>query len=183
MRALTISTALLLCACQQSSPPAENMAANDMAVETINETEALPAMTAQDFANKAAASDMFEIESSKAALATSSSDSVKKFAQMMVDAHTKSSADLKAALASADPAVTPSATLDPAQQASLDSLKSAPAAAFDAAYKTAQVDGHQQALAMLQQYAAGGQAGPAKDFAAKMVPIVTEHLRMAQELK
>ena len=183
MRTLAISMALVLCACQQSAPPADNAAANDMATETVNETDAMAPMSVQDFANKAAASDMFEIESSKAALATSSSADVKKFAQMMVDAHTKSTADLKAALAGADPAVTPDPTLDPMQQASLDSLKSAPATAFDAAYKTAQVDGHQKALAMLQQYAAGGEAGPAKDFAAKMVPIVTEHLKMAQELK
>ena len=183
MRTLAISMALVLCACQQSAPPADNTAANDMTNETVNETEALAPMSVQDFANKAAASDKFEIDSSKAALATSSSDDVKKFAQMMVDAHTKSSADLKAALAGANPAVTPDPTLDADQQASLDSLKAAPAAAFDAAYKTAQVDGHQKALAMLQQYAAGGEAGPAKDFAAKMVPIVTEHLRMAQALK
>jgi putative membrane protein len=176
---MAISMALALCACQQSAPPADNMAANDITTETVNETDAMAPMSVQDFANKAAASDMFEIESSKAALATSTSDGVKKFAQTMIDAHTKSTADLKAALKD----VTPDPTLDPTQQASLDSLKSAPAAAFDAAYKTAQVDGHQKALAMLQQYAAGGEAGPAKDFAAKMVPIVTEHLKMAQELK
>jgi len=179
MRTLAISMALALCACQPSGEPADNVAANDMTVETVNETEAMAPMSVQDFANKAAASDAFEIESSKAALATSSSDEVKKFAQAMIDAHTKSTADLKAALTR----VTPDPTLDPAQQASLDALKAAPAAAFDTAYKTAQVDGHQKALAMLQQYAAGGEAGPAKDLATKMVPVVTEHLRMAQELK
>jgi putative membrane protein len=183
MRTLAISMALVLCACKPSGEPADNVAMNDVATETVNETEAAAPMSVQDFANKAAASDAFEIESSKAALATSTSDDIKKFAQAMVDAHTRSTADLKAALAGATPAVTPDPTLDPAQQASLDALKAATGAAFDAAYKSAQVDGHQKALPMLQQYAAGGEAGPAKDFATKMVPTVTEHLRMAQELK
>src|SRR6476619_5710209 len=63
------------------------MAANDMAASPL---------TAQGFVNAAAASDKFEIETSKLAAANASSAAVKKFATQMIAAHTASTAKLKA---------------------------------------------------------------------------------------
>ena len=133
----------------------------------------------QAFANTAAASDTFEIQSSQLAAANASSSAVKSFARHMIDAHTSSTAKLKTAAAGVSPAITPTPTLTADQQQQLDSLKSQKGAAFDSAYIDAQV----AALEALRNYAASGEAPALKTFASQMIPIVTAHLNSAKALK
>ena len=54
----------------------------------------IPASGAQSFANIAAASDAFEIETSRLALANGASAAVKSYANKMIEAHTASTAKL-----------------------------------------------------------------------------------------
>lgn len=140
-------------------------------------------MTAQGFANAAAASDHFEIESSKMAATQASSAKVKSFAKTMISAHTASTAKLKGIASAMSPAMTPDDTLTADQQAALDSLKGQNGAAFDSAYASAQVDGHQKTLDALKNYAASGDNAELKTFANGMIPTVTAHLNMAKGLK
>jgi putative membrane protein len=165
---------------------------NDMATDTnvaampsteATNTQMAAPMTAQGFANAAAASDKFEIESSKLAAAQGQSSAVKSFADKMISAHTASTAKLKAVAGAQTPAVTPDDTLNPAQQASLDSLKPLHGADFDKAYAAAQVDAHQKTLDALNAYASGGDNAALKNLASGMVPTVTAHLNMAKGLK
>ena len=58
-----------------------------------------------DFASKVSVANQFEIDTSQLALKYSKSDDIKKFAQQMIDDHTKAGVDFKAALAKAN--VTP----------------------------------------------------------------------------
>ena len=181
---------LALTACKQNT--STNNYATDMNVTTENETvttetantaaEAAP-MTAQGFVNAAAASDRFEIESSKLAAASASSAAVKSFATKMISAHTASTAKLKSALAGMSPALTPDDTLNPDQQTKLDNLKTLKGADFDSAYASAQVAAHQAALDALNGYAASGDNPTLKSFASGLVPTVTAHLNMAKGLK
>ena len=140
-------------------------------------------LTAQAFANAAAASDNFEIQSSKMADTQASSAAVKKFAKTMISAHTASTAKLKGITSGMSPAITPDDTLNPDQQAAIDSLKGQKGAAFDTAYAAAQVDGHQKTLDALKAYAASGDNAKLKTFAKDMIPTVTAHLNMAKALK
>jgi putative membrane protein len=140
-------------------------------------------LTAQAFANAAAASDHFEVESSKLAAAQASSAKVKSFAKQMISAHTASTAKLKGIAAKLSPAITPDDTLNADQQAALDSLKGQKGAAFDSAYASAQVDGHQKTLDALKAYAASGDNAQLKGFATDLIPIVIAHLNMAKGLK
>lgn len=148
-----------------------------------------PAMTAptasagQMFANAAAASDAFEIETSRLALANSSSKAIKAYAQKMIDAHTASTAKLKAAAASAAPAITPDPALTPEQSAKLDSLKSLKGVAFDSVYIEAQQGAHQMTLDTLRAYSLSGDVLALKTLAGQMVPTVAAHLNMAKTLK
>lgn len=169
-----------------------NTTGNDMATDAnmadngmiANETATAPSpLTAQGFANAAAASDKFEIESSKLAAASASSAGVKSFAAKMVTAHTESTAKLKSTLAGMSPAVTPDDTLSADQQAKLDSLKGLKGAEFDSAYATAQTEAHQKTLDALNAYSASGDNDKLKAFAAGMVPTVTAHLNLAKGLK
>jgi putative membrane protein len=149
----------------------------------MNSAEAAAPMTAQGFANAAAASDKFEIDSSKLAASQASSTAVKSFADKMISAHTASTATLKKLAAGMNPAMTPDDTLNADQQAAMDSLKGKKGADFDSAYAAAQVDGHQKTLDALKAYAASGDNATLKSFAEGMVPTVTAHLNMAKGLK
>lgn len=156
----------------------------DNTVVATNDIAAVPTPNGgQSFANTAAASDAFEIATSKLALDKSGSAAVKKFAQKMIDAHTGSTARLKAIAAGAVPAITPDPTLTAGQQATVDSLKNLTGPDFDKAYAAAQVDGHQKTLDALKAYAATGDVPAFKDFATNLVPTVTAHLNMAKSLK
>ena len=154
---------------------------NGMAAAT-NATAPSPT-TAQGFINAAAASDRFEIESSKLAASSASSAAVKKFATQMISAHSASTAKLKSIVGGMSPPMTPDDTLNPTQQQKLDSLKGLNGAAFDSAYASAQVEAHQMALDMLKNYAASGDNAQLKTFANGMIPTVTAHLNMAKGLK
>jgi len=138
------------------------------------------AMDAQTFADTAAASDMYEIEAGKLAQEMGSSDAVKDFGGMMVEAHTKSSADLKSAAAEAD-GVTVDPQLTAKHQSDLDALRNA-GEMFDAIYKTQQVAAHEAALALLTDYGTNGDSEPLKAFATNTRPVVEEHLMHAREL-
>jgi putative membrane protein len=137
----------------------------------------------QTFANTAAASDAFEIATSKLAATAAKSTAVKTFATKMIDAHTGSTTKLKGIAAGLTPPITPDPTLSADQQKKLDDLKGLNGASFDAAYAAAQVEAHQTALDGLKAYAATGDVPQLKTFASGLVPTVTAHLNMAKTLK
>ena len=137
-------------------------------------------MTPQDFATTAASSDMFEIQSSEIALEKAQSDQVKEFAQQMIDDHTKASEELKAA-AEQDGASLPGELLE-THQVQLDQLGNASDDGFDAAYIQAQVLAHEEAIALMTDYAENGEDGALKAHAQKTAPIIQTHLEHVQQL-
>lgn len=139
--------------------------------------DAATPMNGQQFADTAAASDMFEIESSKLAQEKATTGPVKEFAAMMIKDHTASTAKLKEAAGKAEPAVTPKPTLNAEQTANLEALRGASGEQFDALYKQQQVMAHQKALAALQGYAASGDVPSLKAFAAGTSKVVEAHFR------
>jgi putative membrane protein len=176
--------ALGACGQKQGAAPSET-AASDTPAAAAGATASPPAamMSGQEFANSAAASDAFEIASSKLAATNSQSAGIKSFAQQMIKAHTESTAKLKTAGAGVSPAIVPDLALKPEQQQQLDTLKSKTGGEFDTAYAAAQVNAHQQALALLNQYSNQGDVPQLKAFAQNLIPIVTAHLNMATGLK
>lgn len=183
---LVSGSVLALTACGRDDRATDTNVATDTNIAMDNSVMA-PAtadpLTAQGIANAAAASDRYEIETSKLAATAASSAAVKSFAAKMVTAHEGSTAKLKSALSGLTPAVTPDDTLSAEQQASLDSLKARTGADFDTAYKAAQVDAHQKALDALNNYAASGDNETLKTFAKGLSPTVAAHLNMAKGLK
>jgi putative membrane protein len=142
-----------------------------------------PVSGGQAFVNMAAASDAFEIETSKLAATNSASAAVKKFAAQMITAHEGSTAKLKALTATLSPALTPDPMLNAEQQQKLADLKTKQGADFDAAYAADQVSGHQQTLDTLKGYAATGDVPQLKTLASGLAPTVAAHLNMAKSLK
>ncbi|HQT52447.1 MAG: DUF4142 domain-containing protein [Phenylobacterium sp.] len=176
--------ALSLAACGQKADPAatDTVAADQAAMPAADVAPAAPAAVtmATDFVPMAAASDMFEIEAAKVAQTKSTNAEVKKFAAEMIAAHTKSSADLKKAIADSGQTMTPPAALPADKQAMLDSLKAADAAGFDKMYVDGQVVAHQEALNLMQGYADGGDVPALKAFATATAPVVKGHHDMAK---
>ena len=147
-------------------------------------TGAAPAPTsAQGFANAAAASDRFEIESSRLAAASAQSSAVKSFADTMIKAHTASTTELKTILSGLPTPVTPADAFNPDQQRLMDGLQGKTGAELDQAYAAAQVTAHQATLDTLKAYASAGDTPALKAFANKMIPTVTAHLNTAKGLK
>ena len=186
---LVSGTALALAACAKHDNANDNAAAgSDLNLTAdngaaANVAEAPSPLTAQSFANAAAASDHFEIESSKLAASQASSAAVKKFATQMITAHNGSTAKLKSTASALSPAITPDDTLTAEQQSTLDSLKGKNGADFDSAYAAAQVDAHQKTLDALKNYSASGDNAQLKAFADGLIPTVTAHLNLAKGLK
>ena len=173
--------ALSLAACGPKADPAATAAPAEQAMVPAPAPAAPAVVTmASDFVPMAAASDMFEIEAAKVAQSKSTNAEVKKFAAEMIAAHTKSSADLKKAIADSGQTMTPPTTLPADKQAMLDGLKAADAAGFDKMYVDGQVAAHQEALDLMQGYANGGDVPAIKAFATATAPVVKGHHDMAK---
>ena len=138
---------------------------------------------APGYVAQAASSDQFEIQSGQLALQASQNPSVQQFANMLISDHTQTSQNLLAAATAAHVPPPPPGLLPP-QQAMLDQLRSAGTGyAFDQAFQQAQIQAHQQALALHQNYAASGDLPPLRAVATSAVPIIQRHLAMAQSLQ
>jgi putative membrane protein len=111
------------------------------------------------------------------------SPDVKSFAAMMIKDHTKSTADLKAAIAKSGQSLTLPAALPADLQGKVDDLSKTSGADFDKTYITQQVDAHTTALGVMQGYAMGGDVPALKDFAGATSKVVQGHLDMANKLQ
>jgi putative membrane protein len=185
--ALVLAAALpfALAACGQSET-ATTAEANDATsaneVASANDSSPVAASGAQAFVNTVAASDRFEIETSKLVPSSAASAQVMDFAKQLIAAHTASTAKLKAIAAKDPSGIVIDDQLSTAQQATLEDMKSKKGYIFDAAYLAALTYGHDQALTELKDYAESGDNPALKEFAAGMIPTVTEHLEKARTL-
>jgi putative membrane protein len=175
--------ALSLAGCKKTETPDGNVAASTAAADATAMPTPIATVNAdQAFADAAAASDAFEIQTSQLAVSKAKTAKVKTFAEAMIKAHTQSTDKLKTAAAAASPAIAPQAQLTPMQQQTLEALTAQSGTEFETTYKKAQAEGHQMTLDKLKAYSANGAQASLKAFATEMVPIVTAHLNMAKGL-
>ncbi|NJR79917.1 DUF4142 domain-containing protein [Sphingomonas corticis] len=124
---------------------------------------------------QAGASDQYEIQSSRLVMASTRDPKIRSFAQMMIQHHTKSTADVKAAATRAKLRPAPP-KLMPMQADMVAQLRAQTGTGRDTLYVTQQKTAHQQALALHQSYAQDGSSAPLKAAAAKIVPVVEQHI-------
>jgi len=130
----------------------------------------------------AAMSDMYEVEAGKIATQKGQTAPVKGFAEMMVDAHSKTTEELKGIIASEKINVDLPTKLDAKHQKLIDDLNAASSADFDSTYAKQQVDGHQEAVDLFDSYAKKGNNAALKAFAQKTLPVIQQHLDAAKKL-
>jgi putative membrane protein len=132
------------------------------------------------FITRAAEDGLAEIELGKLAQQKASSAEVKQFGQRMAEDHAKAQQEL-AALAAKLGAAVPA---QPGNQHAGDMNKLArlDGARFDQDYSDKMVKDHEKAIALFEKQASKGDREELKHFAAKLLPLLQEHLKMARSL-
>jgi putative membrane protein len=140
-----------------------------------------PNTSDRNFARAAAAGGLAEVEFGKLAQQKAGSDAVKDFGRRMVEDHGKANQKLKT-LAQEDGIPVPE-KLDPEHMAVQERLAGLSGAAFDQAYVQAQVADHQETAQLLEYEIGSGQDADLKSFASESLPIVLQHLELAQRIE
>lgn len=153
-----------------------------LAVAAIAALAACGAPTAVEFVQKAAMSDMYEVEAGKIAAQKGQSDQVKQFGQHMAEAHTNTTEELTSIVKAENINVELPAKLDAKHQGLIDALNEAKPGDFDKIYAKQQVDAHEKAVDLFEKYAKKGDNGNLKQFAEKTLPAIKEHLEAAKKL-
>jgi putative membrane protein len=134
----------------------------------------------QTFATKAASGGQAEVSLGQLAIKNAASPQVRQFGQQMVTDHTQANQDLQA-IARQQNLTLPDKP-DAASHAKEQRLQASTGAAFDAAYARDMVEDHQQDIADFQKEAMSGKDPALKAFAQQYLPVLKQHLQMAQTL-
>jgi putative membrane protein len=131
------------------------------------------------FVMAAAQGGMAEVELAKLAGKAARSKAVKEFADRMEKDHGKANSKLKS-IAGKEGIALPK-DVGPDHKALTKKLKGLSGAQFDLAYMKAQVSEHQKTVQLLAHESTAGQNAALKEFAVEVLPVVLQHLDMAQE--
>lgn len=134
-----------------------------------------------DYLVAAAEVDMKEIELGKLALTKSTNADVKALGKMMVDAHTKSLADLKAAAAKMN--VSLPSTLTEKGQEAYKELNDKNGHDFDKAYADKMVEGHEKMIEKMEKASEKAKEAEVRMWAANLLPALKAHLEHAKLTK
>lgn len=134
----------------------------------------------REFMEEAASGGMAEVEAAQLAQQRASSQQVKDFASRMITDHTQANKELQQ-IAQQENVTLPTQPTgkDAAATKKLSGLNST---AFDKAYMQDQLSDHQQVVSLFRKEASSGQDPALKAFAQKTLPILQQHLQMAEAL-
>jgi len=130
------------------------------------------------FVMKAMQGGMAEVELGNLAEQKGSSQTVKDFGKQMVTDHTKANDELKT-IASGK-GITAPAGLAAKDQTLKDRLSNLSGAEFDRMYMQHMVQDHQKDVSEFRKESTSGSDADVKAFAAKTLPTLEEHLKMAE---
>lgn len=139
-------------------------------------------VSTEDYVEKAAIGDLFEIQSSELATEKSGNEEVTAFAEMMIRDHSKSSEALKSALSEGETDIDVPTALDAAHEEKLQQLQAVEGDEFDRRYLEIQVEAHEKALALHQGYAESGDDAALKAHAGTVAPTIAMHLETVKAL-
>ncbi|HYI11628.1 MAG TPA: DUF4142 domain-containing protein [Thermoanaerobaculia bacterium] len=200
MRVLSaISLALLLAACGGNRPEANDATGTSETLTTgtaqsVQQTSSATATTTgasggavtdmttpdKEFVVNAGMSGLAEVQMGNLALQNAQSADVKAFAQRMVTDHSKANQELQE-LATVKGLALPAELAGEPQQG-LEHLATLSGAEFDKAYMQHMVADHGKAVSQFQTASTSAQDADVKAWAAKTLPTLQEHARLAQEV-
>jgi putative membrane protein len=141
--------------------------------------QAASAAADHTFITKAAKGGLAEVELGKLAVEKGSSAQVKEFGQKRVDDHGKANDELRTLAQNKN--VTLPTTLDAKSKALHDRLAKLSGDAFDRAYMQAMVNDHREDVNEFRMESKSGKDPDVKIWAAKTLPTLESHLKMAQD--
>jgi putative membrane protein len=134
----------------------------------------------RSFATKAASGGLAEIQAAQVAQQKAGSPQVKTFADRMISDHTQANTELQQ-IAQQEKLTLPT---QPAShdRASVQAMTGLTGSVFDRRYAQEEVRDHQQDVALFRQEANSGRDPALKQYAQKTLPVLRQHLQMAQAL-
>jgi putative membrane protein len=132
-----------------------------------------------EFATEAAQGGLKEVQLGELAQQQADSDAVKEFGQRMVEDHGKANDQLKQ-IAQQKGIELPQELAADAQQLR-DELQQKSGEEFDRAYMDEMVKDHEEDVEKFRQYTESGQDPDLKSFAEESLPVLEEHLQLAQK--
>lgn len=174
--ALLIAASVLATACGGRDAETERADAGTGIAEPVGGGAfAAQAPSAQDFAQRVALSDMYEIAAANIALKKARTEPTREFANMMIADHTRSSQAMKEAVSASGQSLAMPTKLDAEYQAMIDRLNGLSGQEFEAEYMTQQMAAHRKTLDLLKSYAGGGDVADLRQFAQTTIPDVQKH--------
>jgi putative membrane protein len=135
----------------------------------------------QKFIEDTAAHGMAEVALGKLAQQKATSDQVKQFGARMEKDHSAANEELKK-LASAKGVTLPTA-IDKKHQKAIDELSTKTPARFDHEYMEAMVKDHKKDVSEFRRQSKSAKDADVRNFAAKTLPTLEEHLKLAQDVQ
>jgi putative membrane protein len=130
------------------------------------------------FVEKAVGGSMLEVQLGQMAQQKASNEQVKQFGAKMAEDHAKAGDELKQ-IATAKGVQVP-ASVDKSHQKDVQKLEKLSGAQFDREYMKMMVADHKNDVGEFQKQAKSGKDAELKSFAAKTLPTLQEHMKMAQ---
>ncbi|HEX4173435.1 MAG TPA: DUF4142 domain-containing protein, partial [Acetobacteraceae bacterium] len=159
--------------------PLAGLVAGIVGLGTISASAALSSAD-RNFVDHAASGGMAEVQTAQLAQQRSSSPQVKQFANRMITDHTQANSELQQIAEQQN--ITLPTQLDTKDASEYRKLSGLNGTAFDQAYAQGAVTDHQQDIALFRKEAQSGQDPALKSYAQKTLPILEQHLQLAQSL-
>jgi putative membrane protein len=162
-----------------TASPDQNTMMQDSSNKTGNQGMANAGMTDQDFVTKASAANIAEINAHKAAGTHAMSADVKMHAKHMLTDHMKLGDDMKALATKKGLTLSTDPPAD--KKKMLDDLNTKKGKDWDMGYLDAQVQDHNEAIALFEQGSTSVKDADLKALIDKTLPTLRSHLQMVQE--
>jgi putative membrane protein len=132
------------------------------------------------FLREAAGANLMEIRLGQLAQSKASNAAVKQFGQRMVNDHARLEQDLSSMVSGNGIALHPALTSD--QNDKINSLQSLSGSQFDQAYMSMMIQAHQTDVAEFENQNRNADSPQVRDFAARSLPVLRQHLSLAQQV-
>lgn len=137
-------------------------------------------LSAEQFAHKAASGNLAEVALGRMTAEKAKRDDVKQFGQRMVQDHSRANEELQAV--AQRKGITLPTEPETAEQDKAKELSQLSGEEFDRQYSRHMVEDHRKDVSMYQTMVQTGEDQDIKAYAQKTLPILEEHLRMAQAM-
>jgi putative membrane protein len=177
---LFVMTMLLGVACNNAGKKDSTEVAEEKNEQKMDSTKTEKMEDDHEFMVEAASGGLMEVQLGEYGSQNAASPKVKEFAQRMVKDHSKANEELKTLAAQKN--ITIPATPGEKHQKHIDNLKAKKGADFDKDYISMMVDDHKEDIEHFEKEAKDGKDPAIKTFASSILPILKQHLQMAQTI-